>query len=126
MSTPTTPVKPSFGTPESGTLKRQRSVVNAIFEALSAVDENGGPIVYEKFYQDIMNISIESDDLTPRKRAKVGLKVTQTSSLHDLMYVTSSLRLNYHDDEDHIWEEPVGPEVHLSNASGMLLLFLNV
>jgi len=57
------------------------------------------------------------DDLTPRKRAKVGLKVTQTSSLHDLMYVISSLGLNYHDDEDHVWEEPVGPEVHLSNAS---------
>jgi hypothetical protein len=55
MSTPTTPVKPSFGTPESGKCKRQRFVVEAIFEALSAVDEYGGPSVYEKFYQDIMS-----------------------------------------------------------------------
>jgi hypothetical protein len=62
---------------------------------------------------------------SPSKKARLGLKVIQASRLDDLSFVVALLGLDYHHTEFYLWQEPEGPEVHLSEDAGMLLLFLD-
>jgi hypothetical protein len=121
MSTPTTPPKLTFsGHSSPQTPKRKRPIVDQLVDIIAEADRDEHS---SNAIQKMRRVLMESDDLTPRKIAKIGVNTIQASSLTDLSDTADLLGLDYNNDEDHFWEEPLGSDINLSADASMFILF---
>src|SRR5215469_10109815 len=99
MSAPTTPLGSKPSSPGSTPQKRKRVSVDSLVELFLAIDEEEEDIgVYKAATQKLKATLNESGQLTPTKRARLGVNVTQASSLKDLSHVVAMFGLEYHQD----------------------------
>lgn len=125
-TTPTTPTKSKFSTPDSCSPKRKRSSLETVFELITNLDGEEDIDAYRVFVDKLQTVLLESEQLTPTKKAKLGLKVIQASRLSYYKHALGMFDLDHNTDHDHLWEVPDGPEVHLSNDACKLILFLDM
>ncbi|KAJ9319623.1 hypothetical protein DTO271D3_392 [Paecilomyces variotii] len=101
--------------PDSSPATRVKgSLVQILLDLITAI-EDGEPVEHVKeALETIKTAIVEPEQLSPFKKAKSGLKVTQASRLGDNLDATAKLSLDYWIGEAHLWQQPEGPEVHLS------------
>lgn len=96
-------------------------MVQILLDLIAAI-EDGEPVEHVKeALETIKTVIVESEQLSPFKKVKSGLKVTQASRLGDNLDATAKLSLDYWIGNAHLWQQPEGPEVYLSPGTGMSL-----
>ncbi|OJJ51678.1 hypothetical protein ASPZODRAFT_138752 [Penicilliopsis zonata CBS 506.65] len=112
-STPTTPIRSLFSTPESGTAERK--IMSMLEPHHNYVDD------VTAWKCQVKQLLLEAGDLTPSKLARLGEERLAASSLTDLDFIVSLLDIDYFAIEDRRWKLPIGRGVRLSEATESLL-----
>ncbi|GAD97727.1 predicted protein [Paecilomyces variotii No. 5] len=128
MSTPTTPLGPKTDS-LSGSPRKRRTLVDGdkldeIIRELDRADDLDDPTL-RLAVQNLKAVLSEADlltqQLTPSKKARLGVEIVQASSLKSIDDAVKIFGLDYEDDDPYIWKVPEGPDVHLSPEAESLL-----
>ncbi|KAJ9298704.1 hypothetical protein DTO271G3_3671 [Paecilomyces variotii] len=119
MSEPATPTQYKRRAPDSSpaTSVEESSLVQTFVDFIAAIEDGESADPVKEVLETIKAAIVESEQLSPSKKAKIRLKVTQASHVGDNLHATAAkLSPDYWSDRAHLWQQPEGPEKR-SNSS---------